>query len=58
MLLANPFVGVITTPIGLFQVGNPAGYASRCALYSTRISPGIVKAADFPSPVAVQHSMS
>ena len=39
--------------MGLFQVGSPAGYPSGCALY-LRTRPGIVKAADFPSPVAVQ----
>jgi len=46
------------TPIGLFRVGSPAGYASRCALYSVRTRPGIAKAADFPLPVAVQQSIS
>ena len=51
--VASPFVGVITTSMGLFWVGSPVGYASGCALY-LRTRPGIVKAADFPSSVAVQ----
>ena len=53
ILLASPFAGVIMTLMGLFQVGSQAGYVSVCALY-LRTRPGIVKAADFPLPVAVQ----
>ena len=33
-VLSAPFVGMTTTLIGLFQVGSPATYASRCLLYS------------------------
>jgi hypothetical protein len=55
ILLASPFVSVIT--ILIFQVGSPASYASGCALYLMR-RPGIVKAAYFLSPVAVQQSIS
>ena len=58
MLLANPFVGVTTTPIGLEWVGRLAGYDSGCWLYSISTRQGIEKAADFPSPVAVQQRMS
>ena len=47
ILLASPFVGMITTLMGLFQVGSPVGYASGCALYSRRTRPGTAKAADF-----------
>ena len=57
ILVASPFVGVIMTLMGLFQVGSPAGYASRCALYLRRTRPGIVKAADFLLPVAVQQKI-
>ena len=57
ILVASPFVGVITTPMGVFRVGSPAGHASRCALYLRRTRPGIAKAADFPSPVAVQQTI-
>ena len=39
--------------MGLFQVESPVGYAFGCALH-LRTRPGIVKAADFLSPVAVQ----
>ena len=47
-LLARPFVGVITTPIGLVLVGRPARYASEFRLYSERTRQGIEKAADLP----------
>ena len=40
--------------MGLFRVGSPVGYASGCALYLRRTMPGTAKAANFPSPVAVQ----
>ena len=58
MLLASLFVGVITTPMGLFRVGSSAGYASGCALYSRRTRPGTENAADFRSPVTVQQRIS
>ena len=58
MLLANPFVSVTTTPIGLEQVSRLAGYDSGCWLYPKSMRQGIEKAADFPSPVAVQQRVS
>ena len=58
ILLASLFVGVIVTLMGLFRVGSPVGYASGCALYLRRTRAGTVKAADFPSPVAVQQRIS
>ena len=56
ILSARPFVGVTTTPIGLFRVGSPATYASGCSLYSRSTRVGTENAADFPSPVAVRVS--
>ena len=56
--VASPFIGVITMPIGLAWVGRPQGYAWVFLLYSRRTRQGIAKAADFPSPVAVQQSIS
>jgi len=57
-IFSPQYVDMLAVPIGLFQVGSPAGYASRCALYLMRMRPGMAKAADFPSPVAVQKSKS
>ena len=58
VLSANPFIGVIMTPTGLVQVGRPAGYISGYLLYSKSTRVGTENAANFPSPVAVQQSIS